>query len=125
MPLRPLTVLTYTPGKPGAASRLVDVGDALVVPAAPTPHGVYQTRQLIPSARLLGWARSGARFELSRTGAARVWSEGRMQASECPRDRASAGAAELNQEDIAYLEAYLLSQGRRWSDAHATHSGHP
>jgi hypothetical protein len=124
MPLRPLTVLTYTPGKPGAASRLVDVGDTLAVPAAPTPHGVYQTRQLAPSARLLGWARAGARFELSRTGAARIWSEGRMQASECPRDRASAGAAELDQEDIAYLEAYLLSRDHGGRDANITHSGH-
>ncbi|MGX9689783.1 hydrogenase [Achromobacter anxifer] len=102
MPLRPLTVLTYTPGKPGAASRLVDVGDSLAAPAAPNPHGVYQTLRLAPSARLLAWAREGARFELSRT-----------------------GAAALDQEDIAYLEAYLLSQGSRWNDAEATHGGHP
>ena len=125
MPLRPLTVLTYTPGKPGAASRLVDVGDTLTAPAAPSSHGIYQTRQLVPSARLLGWARAGARFELSRTGAARVWSENRLQASECPRDHASAGAAALDQEDISYLEAYLLSQGRRWSDADTSQGDHP
>lgn len=125
MPLRPLTVLTYTPGKPGAASRLVDVGDTLAAPAVPCPHGVYQTRQLTPSARLLGWAREGARFELSRTGAARVWAEGRLQASECPRDCASAGAAALDREDIAYLEAYLLSQGRSWNDTDTTQGGRP
>ncbi|MGS1008544.1 hydrogenase [Achromobacter anxifer] len=123
MPLRPLTVLTYTPAKLGAASRLVDVGDTLTVPAPQSPHGVYQTRQLIPSTRLLGWARAGARFDLSRTGSVRVWSDGRLHAAECPRDRASVGAAALEQEDIAYLEAYLLSQGRCWSDADATQGG--
>ncbi len=125
MPLRPLTVLTYTPGKPGAASRLVDVGDGLAAPAVPSPHGVYQTLRLAPSARLLAWAREGARFELSRTGAARVWSGGKIQASECPRDCTSAGAAALDQEDIAYLEAYLLSRGSRWNDPDATQGGHP
>ncbi|WP_447922418.1 hydrogenase [Achromobacter aegrifaciens] len=123
MPLRPLTVLTYTPGKPGSARRLVDVGDTLAAPAAPTPHGIYHTLRLAPSARLLAWAREGACFELSRSGAARVWSEGKLQASECPRDCTSAGAAALDHEDIAYLEAYLLSQGRRWSEADATQDG--
>lgn len=125
MPLLPLTVLTYTPGKPGGASRLVDVGDTLTVPATRSPHGIYQTRQLIPSGRLLGWARAGARFDLSRTGSVRVWSDGRLHAAECPRDCASAGAATLEQEDIAYLEAYLLSQGRCWSDTDTSQSGHP
>ncbi|MGY6269013.1 hydrogenase [Achromobacter denitrificans] len=116
MPLLPLTVLTYTPAKPGSASRLVDVGDALEAPAGAAAHGVYQTRRLLPSARLLAWAREGARFDLSRTGAARVWAAGRLQASECPRDCSSAGAAPLDHDDIAYLEAYLLSQDRRWND---------
>lgn len=116
MPLSPLTVLTYTPARPGAASRLVDVGDALVAPAGPIAHGVYRTHRLAPSARLLAWARAGARFDLSRTGAARVWADGSLQASECPHERCATGAAALDPEDIAYLGAYLMHQGRRWSD---------
>jgi len=117
MPLPPLTILTYTPAQPGAASRLVDVGDALSAPAEPVSHGVYRVHRLLPGACLLGWAQEGARFGLSRMGAVRVWLRGRLQAAECARDCASSGAAALGPQDIAYLHAYLLSQGRRWSDS--------
>ncbi|GFN26991.1 hypothetical protein ADE_26890 [Achromobacter denitrificans] len=115
MPLLPIAVLTYTPATPGAASRLVDVGDALAEPA-PGVHGAYRIRRLQPSAQLLAWARAGAHFDLSRNGAVRVWRGGTLLASERSSSRSSAGVAALDPQEIAYLEAYLVSKGRRWSD---------
>jgi len=116
MPLLPIAVLTYTSAKPGAESRLVHTGDTLAAPG-PAPHGTYRIQRLEPSAQLLAWAREGARFDLSRTGAARVWSGGALLASECALDCAGSGVAALGEQDVAYLEAYLFSQGRPWSDS--------
>lgn len=120
MPLPILDVLIYTPAKPGVASRLVDVGDALAVPTAPAAHGAFRTLLLPPSSQMLAWARAGARFDLSRTGATQVWYSGGLWASDCPRECVSVGAMPLEQEDVAYLEAYLLSRDRRWSSPPAT-----
>ncbi|CAB3689166.1 hydrogenase [Achromobacter pestifer] len=119
MPLLPLSVLIYTPGKPGATSRLVDVGESLDAPAGPSSHGSYHVARLTPSMRLLTWQREGACFDFSRTGAVRVWQGRQLAASDCAHECRTQGALPLERDDVAYLEAYLLSQNRSWNEPHA------
>lgn len=129
MTLPPLSVLIYTPAKPGATSRLVDVGTSLDAPVGQPSHGSYQLKRLAPSMRLLTWQREGARFDFSRTGGIRVWAGGRLLAAEGASDGRPPSTMPLEPDDIAYLEAYLLLQNRRWNDpdaaegpAHDAHS---
>lgn len=112
MPLPCLSVLTYTPSTPGAVPRVVDVGPSLVAPSEAPPEGAYELLRLTPSARVLAWRRDGAHFSMSLMGAIRVWSKQRLLASECTYDREAHGAASLDAQDTAYLEAYLLFQRR-------------
>jgi len=76
----------------------------------------YQLKRLVPSARVQTWGRDGAQFSMSPMGAIRVWQKQRLVASECVHDRQAHGAAPLNPEDYAYLEAFLLLEGRAWND---------
>lgn len=119
MPLPSLSVLIYTPGKPGASSRLVDVGESLAPPAGRISHGSYHVKRLAPSMRLLTWRREGANFDFSRTGAVRVWQGRQLAASDCALECRSQGVPPLEQDDADYLEAYLLSQNRSWNEPHA------
>lgn len=119
MPLPPLSALFYTPGKPGASSRLVDVGASLDAPVSQSSHGSYHVMRLAPSMRLLTWRREGACFDFSRTGAVRVWQGFQLAASDCTHECRTHGALPLERDDVAYLEAYLLSQNRSWNEPHA------
>lgn len=103
--------------------RLVDIGSALTPPAVPTPHGTYEVLRLTPSMRLLTWRREGAHFDLSCTGRIQVWTGQRLAASECAVDCRTHGAAALEREDVAYLEAYLLTRNRAWNTPSS--SGNP
>ncbi|MFY0477737.1 hydrogenase [Achromobacter marplatensis] len=119
MTLPSLSVLIYTPAKPGATSRLVDVGTSLDVPACQPSHGSYQLKQLRPSMRLLTWQREGARFDLSRSGGIRVWAGRQLTAAERAPGGGPQPAAPLAPDDVAYLEAYLLLQNRSWNNFNA------
>ncbi len=119
MTLPSLSVLIYTPAKPGAASRLVDVGEALDPPAAQPVHGRYHVKRVAPSMRLLTWQREGSRFDLSRTGGIRVWTGRELAASECAHECQAQSALPLEPDDVAYLEAFLLWQNRSWNDLNA------
>jgi hypothetical protein len=119
MTLPSLSVLIYTPAKPGATSRLVDVGEALDPSAAQPVHGRYHVKRLTPSMRLLTWQREGARFDFSRTGGIRVWTGRELAASECAHECQAQSALPLEPDDVAYLEAFLLWQNRSWNDLNA------
>jgi hypothetical protein len=119
MTLPSLSVLIYTPAKPGATSRLVDVAEALDPPSAQPAHGRYHVKRLTPSMRLLTWQREGARFDFSRTGGIRVWTGPELAASEHAHDRRAQSALPLEPDDVAYLEAFLLWQNRSWNDLNA------
>lgn len=110
MTLPPLSVLMYTPAESGAAPRLVDVGESLDEPAGQPAHGRYHVK------RLLTWRRAGARFDVSRTGGIRVWTGRQLTAAERGHDGREPSAPPLEPDDLAYLEAYLLRQNRRWTD---------
>ncbi|CAB3712341.1 hydrogenase [Achromobacter kerstersii] len=119
MPFLPsLSVLTHTLSTASAIPRLVDIGLSLTPPADAASNGVYQLTRLVPSARVQTWRRDGAEFSMSPMGAIRVWQKQRLVASECVHDRQAHGAAPLNPEDYAYLEAFLLLEGRAWNDLH-------
>ena len=105
--------------RPAASSvrRLVDIGSALPPPAVSAPHGAYEVLRLTPSMRLLTWRREGARFDLSGTGRIQVWAGPRLAASECADDCRTHDIPPLDQEDVAYLEAYLLARDRAWNNS--------
>ncbi|MNL54758.1 hypothetical protein D3C87_1781170 [compost metagenome] len=100
-----------------SARRLVDIGSDLTVPAVSASHGSYEVLRLTPSMRLLTWRREGARFDLSSTGRIQVWAAKRLAASECADDCRTHGVQPLEQEDVAYLEAYLLARDRAWNNS--------
>ncbi len=79
------------------------------------PDAAYRVARLEASAQVLDWAAQGARFDLSATGAIRVWQDGALIAAEAPHD----GAAPLAPADCAYLGAYLIWQGHSWSEGAA------
>ncbi|MGE8616913.1 MAG: hydrogenase [Achromobacter spanius] len=114
MPLNPLSVLMYQPAD-SSVRRLVDIGSALTPPAVSASHGAYEVLRLSPSMRLLTWRREGARFDLSCTGRIQVWAGQKLAASECADDCRTHGVSPLEQDDVAYLEAYLLARDRAWN----------
>ena len=78
--------------------------------------GGYRLDTLLPGPRLQAWAR--ARFSLSRDGQVQVGWGRQLAATEFEAaGDGEPGLAMLEREEIRYLEAYLLWQGRRWSDA--------
>ena len=80
--------------------------------------GGYRLDTLLPGPRLQAWARGGAGFSLSRDGQVQVGWGRRLAATEFEAlGDGQPGLAMLEPEEIRYLEAYLLWQGRRWSDA--------
>lgn len=80
--------------------------------------GGYRLDTLLPGPRLQAWVRGGARFSLSRDGQVQVGWGRRLAATEFEAlGDGQPGLAMLEPEEIRYLEAYLLWQGRRWSDA--------
>lgn len=103
--------------------RLVDVGVSLTAPTDAPLHGAYQLTRLEPGPRVQAWHRDGAHFAMSLMGAIRVWSKQRLVASECIYDRQAHGALEMESEDIAYLEAYLLTQKQAWNSPHTFNAG--
>jgi len=117
MPLNPLSVLMYQPAD-ASVRRLVDIGSALP-PAVSASHGTYEVLRLTPSMRLLTWRREGARFDLSCTGRIQVWAGPTLAASECADDCRTHGVSPLGQDDVAYLEAYLLARDRAWNNSHS------
>lgn len=118
MPLLPLSVLMYQPAA-SSARRLVDIGSDLTVPAVSASHGTYEVLRLTPSMRLLTWRREGARFELSHAGRIQIWAGRRLAASECAEECRTHGVPPLEQEDVAYLEAYLLARDRAGNNSNS------
>lgn len=82
----------------------------------PGPHVHYQWRTLVAPSTLQQWCQDGARFDLSRSGAMRVWLEDSIQAAESEADCLLHGARRLTLHESVYLDAYLCFVGRRWND---------
>lgn len=108
--LSPLYVLMYHPTA-DSLGRMVEVRPRPMV----APDDTYRVAYLQASEQVLDWALRGGRFDLSATGAIRVWQDGKVVAAEAPYD----GVAPLAPADRAYLEAYLIWQGHSWSESGA------
>lgn len=113
--LHSISVLTYQPATPGSAPRLVDIGSAVRAPAVGAAQGRYQVLRLAPGPRVLRWQREGARFDLSAQGRVQVRFGQWLAASECPEDCRAPRVVALDQDEVAYLEAYLLARGHAWN----------
>ena len=79
--------------------------------------GGYRLDTLLPGPRLQAWARAGRGSACRATARSRWDGDAGWPPRSSRRWRRQPGLAMLEPEEIRYLEAYLLWQGRRWSDA--------
>jgi len=112
-----IPVLTFVRERSGARPVLVAVGQSASLPTGVSADGCvsggrYCLSYAAPSVRLQRWAHAGARFDLCRLGTPCVWLGGKLYAGIQDEPRLQ----RLDDDERAYLDAYLTLIDRSWSD---------
>ena len=116
-----IKALLFHVQKPVRRTCLVDAGEhleaSLSVSSGPQSDAHYEFRLVDPPDTLNNLVKSGARLDLSRQGAVRVWSSGKIVAAGDDADCELHCARKLVEDEIFYATVFLLSIGHHWSDS--------
>jgi hypothetical protein len=115
-----IKALLFHVQKPLRRTCLVDAGEhleaSLSVSSGPQSDAYYEFRLVDPPDTLNNLVQNGAKLGLSRLGAVRVWSYGKIVAAESDADCKAHCARKLVEDEIFYATVFLFSIGLRWSD---------